>query len=117
VRFALLFGSAATGMDTATSDVDVLVDLRDPSLERVADLSVKLTASSGRPCDIVRLQDAESEPPFLGDVVAEGRVLVDREGLWPPLREREVSLRNRGSRQQDRRAEAALAGIDQLLTA
>jgi predicted nucleotidyltransferase len=115
VRFALLFGSAATGTDTATSDLDVLVDLRDSSLERVVDLSAKLTAFIGRPCDIVRLEDAEGEPAFLADVVAEGRVLVDREELLPRLRRREASLRRRGRRQEASRARAALAGIDRLL--
>lgn len=115
VRFALLFGSAATGTATPTSDVDVLVDLRNPSLERVVDLSAKLTAVIGRRVDVVRLQDAEVEPFFLADVVAEGRVLVDREDQWPRLHRREPSLRHRGSRHEARRAEAALAGIDRLL--
>lgn len=86
VRFALLFGSSATGAATSTSDVDVLVDLRDASLERIVDLSAKLTAILGRPVDVIRLQDAGVDPLFLADVVAEGRVLVDREKLWPRLR-------------------------------
>lgn len=117
VRFALVFGSAATGTDTATSDVDVLVDLRDPSLERVVDLSSKLTAIIGRRVDLVRLQDAEAEADasFLAGLVAEGRVLVDRENLWHLLRAREASLRRRGRQQEVRRARAALAGIDRLL--
>ena len=115
VRFALLFGSAATGTDTATSDVDLLVDLRDPSLERVVDLSAKLTAIIGRAVDVVRLEDAEAEPSFLADVVAEGRVLVDREKLWPRLRRREPGLRRRGRQHEARRGAAALAGIDRLL--
>lgn len=115
VRFALLFGSTARGTDAPTSDVDVLVELRDPSLERVVDLSAKLTAIVGRPVDVVRLQDAEAEPLLLADVVAEGRVLVDREELWARLRRRELGLRRRGRRHEARRAEAALAGIDRLL--
>jgi predicted nucleotidyltransferase len=117
VRFALLFGSAARGTDTASSDVDVLVCLRDSSLERVLDLSVKLTSIIGRPCEVVRLEDAEGEPAFLADVLAEGRVLVDREGLWSRLRRREGTLRQRGHQQEARRTQAALAGIDELLAA
>lgn len=113
VRFALLFGSAATGTDTPTSDADVLVELRDPSLERLVDLSAKLTAIIGRPVDVVRLREAE--PSFLADAVAEGRVLIDREGLWPRLRRREASLRHSGHQQDLRRAQAALRGIDRLL--
>jgi predicted nucleotidyltransferase len=115
VRFALLFGSAATGTDRATSDIDVLVGLRDPSLERVVDLSAKLTAIIGRAVDVVRLVDAEAEPSFLADVVAEGRVLVDRETLWPRLRGREPGLRRRGRQDEARRGAAALEGIDRLL--
>jgi len=115
VRFALLFGSAATGADTPTSDVDVLVDLRDPSLERVVDLSTKLTASLGRSVDVVRLQEAVTEPSFLADLVAGGRVLVDREKLWQQLRRRESGLRDQGAKHDSRRAKAALAGIDRLL--
>jgi predicted nucleotidyltransferase len=115
VRFALLFGSAATGADAPGSDVDVLVELRDPRLERVVDLSAKLTAIVGRPVEVVRLQDAETEPAFLADALNDGRVLVDREELWPRLQRRRSSLRNRAAREERRRAQAALAGIDRLL--
>jgi predicted nucleotidyltransferase len=93
VRFALLFGSTATGTDTPESDVDVLVDLRNASFERVVDLTTKLTRLVGRLVDVVELKDAESEPSFLAQVVADGRVLVDRENLWPRLRGREGGLR------------------------
>jgi predicted nucleotidyltransferase len=115
VRFALLFGSTATGTDKPASDVDVLVELRDPGLERVVDLSTKLSAAAGRPVDVVRLQDAEGDPLFLADLLAEGRVLVDREGLWPRLRRREGTLRRRGRRQEADRTRSALAGIDRLV--
>ena len=93
----------------------MLVALRDPDLERVVELATKLTAETGRRVDVVRLEDAESEPSFLAEVIADGRVLVDREGLWPRLRTREPTLRRVGRRRQARRTEAALAGIDRLL--
>jgi predicted nucleotidyltransferase len=115
VRFALLFGSAARGTSAPGSDVDVLVALRDPDLERVVELSNKLTASTGRRVDVVRLEDAESEPSFLADVIADGRVLADREGLWPRLRSREPSLRRTGRVRQTQRTVAALAGLDRVL--
>lgn len=115
VRFALLFGSAATGGDAASSDVDILVDLRDAGLERVVDLSGKLAAMVARPCDIVRLEDAEGDPDFFADVIGEGRVLVDRDGSWPLVRRRGADLAHRGRRQEALRAQAALAGIDLLL--
>jgi|SRR5579864_45613 len=115
VRLALLFGSAARGTDAPGSDVDVLVALGDSRLERIVELSAKLTAATGRRVDVVRLEDAQSEPSFLADVVADGRVLVDREGLWSRLRGREASLRREGQRSDARRARAALAGLDRML--
>jgi predicted nucleotidyltransferase len=115
VRFALLFGSAATGVDTQGSDVDLLVDLRDASFERGVDLSTKLTRLVGRPVDVVELKDAEVEPSFLAQALGDGRVLVDREGLLPRLRRREAGLRRRGRRLDAQRLHSALAGIDRLL--
>src|SRR5215218_6386416 len=41
VRLALLFGSTARGDDDASSDVDLLVEMRDSSLVRIADLVAK----------------------------------------------------------------------------
>ena len=84
-------------------------------LERVVELAAKLTAATGRSVDVVRLEDAESEPSFLADVIADGRVLVDREGLWPRLRSREPSLRRTGRVRQAERTGAALAGLDRVL--
>jgi len=115
VRFALLFGSAARGTDAPGSDVDVLVALRDPSLDRIVQLGAKLTAATGRRVDVVRLEDAQTEPSFLAEVVVDGRVLVDREGLWPRLRGRAASLRREVRRTDARRTHAALAGIDRAL--
>jgi predicted nucleotidyltransferase len=115
VRFALLFGSVARGLDTPESDVDLLVDLRDASFERIVDLSTKLTRLVGRPVEVVELKDAETEPSLLAQVLADGRVLVDREDLWPSLHGREARLRHRGSRRDAQRLDRALAGIDRLL--
>jgi predicted nucleotidyltransferase len=115
VRFALLFGSAARGTAAPASDVDVLVALRDSDLERVVELSTKLSEATGRRVDVVRLEDAASEPAFLADVIRDGRVLVDREGLWPQLRSREPRLRRAGRQRQATRADAALAGLDRML--
>jgi len=85
------------------------------SSSRALDLGEKLGTVLGRQVDIVRLEDAETDQLFLADVVAEGRVVVDRVGLWPRLARREVSLRRRGREHELRRARAALAGIDRLL--
>jgi hypothetical protein len=88
---------------------------RDPRLERIVELSAKLTAATGRRVDVVRLEDAQTEPSFLAEVIADGRVLVDRVELWPRLRSREPSLRATSRRTEAQRKAAALAGIDRVL--
>lgn len=117
VRFALLFGSTAVGRDGPASDIDLLVGLRDERLERLADLTEKLARACGRPIDLVRLADAESDPAFLVHTMAVGRVLVDRDGDWARLRASEPTLRARGAEREHGRAGRALAGIDRLLSA
>ena len=117
VRFALLFGSAARGDDTWRSDVDLLVEMRDDSLDRVADLSTKLETLTGRRIDVVPLGSAEAVSELLANAIAEGRVLVDRGGHWPRLQERQSSLQRHARRSKKRRRDTALAGIDRMLTA
>jgi hypothetical protein len=117
VRFALLFGSAARGTETPESDVDILVSLRDASLDRVVDLEAKLTRATGRRVEIVRLEDAALQPAFLAEVTADGRVLVDRDEVWADLRGR-GSRRQRQDRTRRRHeTKTALAGVDRFLSA
>lgn len=115
VRFALLFGSAARGTDRFGSDLDVLVDLHDASFERVVDLGARLSARLGRQVELVRFEDAETDPAFLAEALDEGRVLVDRDRRWPRLQRGLASLRRRARRVQSQRTRAALEGIDRLL--
>jgi len=115
VRFALLFGSAARGDDTAHSDLDLLVSMRDPSLARIADFSLKLESALGRSVDVVTLEDAATAPHLLAEASTEGRVLVDREGRWQVLRAEADTLRRRARRNDKHRIEKALAGIDRML--
>ncbi len=111
VRFALLFGSVARGEDAASSDVDLLIDMRDPSLPRVLDLGEKLERRLGRRVDLVTLEEARRSPRLLLGALDEGRVLVDRDDRWPSL-QAEVSLLRRRGRETKRRA---LSGIDRML--
>jgi len=117
VRLAALFGSAARGDDQPHSDVDLLVELRDSSLDRVADLSAKLEGVVGRRVDVVPIQTAEAVPGLLADAVAEGRVLVDRDERWGALRRRGTALLRRAQRDDRHRRAAALAAIDRMLEA
>ncbi len=117
VRFALLFGSAARGDDSVGSDVDLLVDLLDNSMERMADLSAKLEGLTDRRVDVIPLQSAEALPGLLADSIAEGRVLLDRDSRWAELQEREPALRRDALRRDRRRRRAALTEIDRMLAA
>jgi predicted nucleotidyltransferase len=116
VRFALLFGSSAIGTDTPNSDVDILVALHDPGLQRLVDLRTKLTELLGRKVDLVVLDDAKHEPSFLAHAVAEGRVLVDRDERWHAMRAHERRLRRRGTKLDAQRVRDALTGIDRMLS-
>jgi predicted nucleotidyltransferase len=88
VRLAVLFGSLASGRAAATSDVDVLVELVDPSAGRVAETTARLERRLKRPVQLVRLADAERAPALMFDVLTVGRVLVDRDQRWPELQAR-----------------------------
>jgi predicted nucleotidyltransferase len=117
VRFAMLFGSAARGEDTERSDVDVIADLRDSSLDQIFDLERKLEGAVGKSVDVIRLEDAEGDPTFLANALDVGRVLADRRGTWPGLMDRLPGLRRRGRRRDAKRKRDALAGIDRFLAA
>ena len=83
VALAALFGSAARGEMHAASDVDVLVAQRDGADLRA--LASRLSERLGLRVQLVSLEDARRAPLLLAEVLAEGRVLVDREALWPQL--------------------------------
>jgi predicted nucleotidyltransferase len=95
VRTAVLFGSVAVGRESERSDVDLLVWMRDAAAGTVAALSGRLRDRIGREVQLVRVQDAERSPTLMADALADGRVLVDRDGLWPGVKANERSWRRR----------------------
>lgn len=97
VRLAVLFGSFATGQEAKRSDVDLLVALSDPAVTRVAALADRLRRRLGRDVQIVRVQEAEQSPALMADVLEQGRVLVDRDALWPKLKATESRWRRRAA--------------------
>lgn len=115
VRFALLFGSAARGADTTASDIDLLIEMRDPSLVRLADLAAKLEGTLHRRVDVVTLDEARENARLLADALTEGRVLVDREERWPQLRAETGTLQRRAREGARRARRRALEGIDRML--
>lgn len=88
VRLAVLFGSTAVGDDDHSSDVDLLVVHSNPAPRALAGVKLRLRRALDRPVDVVGLEQAETMPTLLADVLREGRVLIDRDGLWEALRER-----------------------------
>lgn len=93
VRFAVLYGSEALGTAGPGSDVDLLVALRSDDVARLADLSGRLSRALGRDVQVVRLGDAWGSPTLLADILAQGRVLVDRDQTWPRLQRSALRIR------------------------
>jgi predicted nucleotidyltransferase len=110
VRLAVLFGSTAMGDDHERSDIDLLVVLHDPAVRRLVELAQRLSRHIARNVQLVRLAEAEKSPLLLADAINQGRVLVDREGRWPDLRQSAKKWQRRA-----RHAEQPLsAAMDEL---
>jgi len=93
--------------DDEHSDVDVLVALHDPGVDRLAGLAERLSRSIGREMQLVRLSDAQSSPVLMVDVIDHGRVLIDRDDLWSGLGDAAPKWR-RLARSAERSSSAAL---------
>jgi predicted nucleotidyltransferase len=85
VSLAVLFGSVARGDDDERSDIDLLVGFRSPGLGRGGALARRLRRHIDVPLDVVVLEDALRRASFMVEILRDGRVLVDRDGLWPQL--------------------------------
>jgi predicted nucleotidyltransferase len=101
VRLAVLFGSTATGEDTPLSDVDLLIVHRRPELMVQMGLRRRLRHALGTPVDIVTLEQAETQPSLLADVLREGRVLIDRDDLWDAVLVRRDQILAAGAREDE----------------
>jgi predicted nucleotidyltransferase len=111
VRLATLFGSVARGDDQPESDLDVLVQLRNDGVHQRALVAERLESASGCPVQLVSLEDAHGAPSLLADALRDGRVLVDREEVWPKLKRSESKVRHeaeKADRQLEKNARAAL---------
>lgn len=117
VRLGVLYGSTARGDADPDSDVDLLVALADGRSERAAALADRLSAASGREVQILRLSDAERNPVLLAAAVEDGRVLVDRDGLWDGVCARRERLRVAAERSLRARKHRALSAVDALTRA
>ncbi len=107
VRLAVLFGSTAVGDDDHLSDVDLLVVHRNRAPSALAGLKMRLRRVLGKPVDVIGLEQAETMPTLLADVLREGRVLVDRDGLWEGLSDRRHEIFAAATREERATATSA----------
>lgn len=112
VRLAVLYGSVARGDEDAGSDLDVLVALTDDEPAAAIDLAARLSRVGDRDADVARLDRIEKSAPLLLDrVLDEGRVLVDRDGIWEELNCRRRAIRARAKRSYRRQMNEAAHAI------
>ncbi len=112
VRLAVLFGSSARGREHGRSDLDVLIELDGASPGRLAALEERLTAVAGQDVQLVWLGDAQGSASLMAEVLRDGRVLVDRAGLWPRLKRRERRVAEAARRQDQELLAEALQPLD-----
>jgi len=108
VRLAVLFGSTARGQDGPDSDVDIVVELRDPDHFRLIELEDRLGNRIGRRVDLIRMSDAADEPGLMSEVLIDGRVVIDRERRWPDVARQRGRYAERAERDGVARTRSAL---------
>lgn len=118
VRLAVLYGSVARGDERDDSDVDLLVQLRDDSGRASLGLGDRLERELERSVDLARLPRVrETSPLLLLEVLGDGRVLVDRDGLWPSLQAERDAVAAAAARTENAEAHAAAAALAELVEA
>lgn len=115
VRLAVLYGSVARGDEDSDSDLDLLIDTRDERAAYPLSMSARLELLVGRRIDLAHLARVEAEAPLLLDqALREGRVLVDRDGLWPGLEQRRRAIHARAERSYRRQMADTTRAIAEL---
>jgi predicted nucleotidyltransferase len=116
VRLAVLFGSAARGDDGPGADLDLLVALREDSPRAANAVALRLEHAAGRQVDLALLIAVHDRSPLLLlQALDEGRVLVDRDGLWRDLVAPRDRVRAAADRAVQRDRDAAAAAVSDLL--
>lgn len=115
VRLAVLYGSVARGDEDTGSDLDLMVVLNGDRPSDAAELALRLGRVAGRRVDVAHLKRVEAKAPLLLErILDEGRVLVDRDGLWPRLRKRRRAIHARARRAYRRQMAGARNALAEL---
>jgi hypothetical protein len=78
-------------------------------------LVARLSRVGNRDAEVANLDRIEKNAPLLLDrVLDEGRVLVDRDGIWEELRRRRRSIGARAKRSYHRQMNEASQAIEEL---
>jgi predicted nucleotidyltransferase len=116
IRLAVLYGSVARGEEDAGSDLDLLVSFADNGASVGSQLAIRLGRAIGHTIDIADLARVDSDAPLLmSRVLDEGRVLVDRDGIWSQLRDRRRAIDARAQRAYRRNMDKAAGAIEELI--
>lgn len=117
VRLAVIFGSMARGQAHPGSDLDVLVSLAEERPMYTQRLSTRLEEQLAREVDVLSLTRLRGrDPALLSTVLAEGRPVIDRDGLWPRLLAQRAGIAQAATEARAARARRATSAIAQLTT-
>jgi predicted nucleotidyltransferase len=117
VAFAALYGSTARGDDRGDSDVDVLVQFRDGAATGALELAIRLEDALGRHVDVTDLARVRDTAPLLVlFAIDEGRVLLDRDEVWPSIQARRSRFARVAAARLDADRKAAAASFERLLS-
>lgn len=120
-QLVALFGSVSRGDEVKDiSDVDLMVELRDPHPGALEALRRRLNEHVEPEVQLVPLRVIERDPQLFTEVLRDGRPLVDRSGQWPALQAQAGQVEARAEqtgREIHAGAQAAIGYFQRLATA
>ena len=118
LKLGVLFGSVARGEEvTGASDIDLLVELRQPAPGALEGLRLRLQERLPFQVQLTPLRAAQRNPELLLEILRDGRPLVDRAHLWPALKARAGQAQSEADQARSRlqgEAQAALRYFQEL---
>jgi predicted nucleotidyltransferase len=114
VRLAVVFGSVSRGDEVASSDLDLIVQFREPSVRAMSQLIGRLESELERRVQVVELESAEQSPLLLADALRDGRVVVDRDRVWSRLKRREGQVEQAAADENERITDELVAAFEEL---